>query len=233
MQPIDRFAGGPTARPLLEALRNQYIVQGDNALAAELAKVAKLTQYAPGTCIIQQGHPDNDVFFILIGEVSIAINGQEIARRQAGQHVGEMALLDHAAQRSATVIARDTVVLAAVSEAAFSVIAANYPNSWRRIAAELGNRLRQRGRFIRQKNDTPILFIGSSRESLPVVNAVVDGLKSAPFIVRPWTGGVFSPSQFPIDDLTRQVFHCDFAALVLGPDDEVLRTGFKNAREGC
>jgi len=225
MQPIDRFAGGATARPLLEGLLDQDIVRGDNALAAELAKVAKLTQHPPGTRVIQQGHPDNDIFFILIGEVSIVINGQEIARRQARQHVGEMALLDHGAQRSATVVARDTVVLAAVSEDEFSRIAANYPNLWRRIAAELGNRLRQRGRFIRQKNDTAILFIGSSKESLPVASAIADGLKSAPLITRPWTRGVFSPSQFPIDDLAKQLFDCDFAALVLGPDDEVLSRG--------
>lgn len=225
MQPIDRFSGGPNARPLLEALRNQYMVYGDHPLAAELAKVAKLTQHSPGTRIIEQDHADNDVFFILIGEVSVVINGQEIARREAGQHVGEMALLDPGARRSATVIARDTVVLAAVSEADFSAIAAQYPNLWRRIAAELGNRLRQRSRFIRQRNDTPILFIGSSRESLPVVDAIVAGLKPAPFIVRPWTGGVFSASQFPIDDLAKQLFDCDFAALVLGPDDQVLSRG--------
>lgn len=93
------------------------------------------------------------------------------------------------------------------------------------VAAELGNRLRQRTRFIRQKNETPILFIGSSTESLPVVKAIVGGLKRAPFIVRPWTGGVFSASQFPIDDLTKQVFDCDFAALVLGPDDQILSRG--------
>lgn len=225
MQPIDRFAGGATARPLLEALLSQDIIRGDDALASELAKVAKLTQCVPGTRLIQQGHSDNDIFFILFGEVSIVINGQEIARRQAGQHVGEMALLDPAAQRSATVVARDTVVLAALSETEFSRIAANYPSLWRRIAAELGNRLRQRGRFIRQKNDTAILFIGSSKESLAVASAVADGLKSAPFIARLWTRGVFSASQFPIDDLAKQLFNCDFAALVLGPDDEVLSRG--------
>ena len=123
MQPIDRFAGGATARPLLEALQNQYIVRGDYALAAELAKVATVTQYSAGARIIEQGHADNDVFLILLGEVSIVINGQEIARRHAGQHVGEMALLDPAAQRSATVIVRNTVVLAKISEPDFNVIA--------------------------------------------------------------------------------------------------------------
>ena len=225
MRPIERFSGGATAPALLQALTEQYIVHGDVALAAALAKVVKLEEHVPGTRIIEQGKADNHILFVLIGEVAIVINGQEVAYRKTGQQVGEMALLSVGALRSASVIARETVVTALVTEADFTTAAAAYPEAWRRIAAELGDRLRQRTQFIRQKNDTPILFIGSSRESLPIVEALVAGLKSSPFIVRPWTGDVFTPSQFPIDDLAKQVVACDFAALVLGPDDQVLSRG--------
>ena len=225
MRPIERFSGGPTAPPLLQALGEQYIVHGNAALAAALAKVVTLEEHVQGTRLIEQGKADNHILFILIGEVAIVINGQEIAYRKAGQQIGEMALLNPGTLRSASVIARDTVVTAQVTEADFTAAAATHPETWRRIAAELGDRLRQRTRFIRQRNDTPILFIGSSRESLPIVNALVAGWKSPPFIVRPWTGGVFTPSQFPIDELAKQVVACDFAALVLGPDDQVLSRG--------
>ena len=225
MRPIERFTGGPTAPALLQALSEQYIVHGNASLAAALAGVAKLEEHAPGTRLIEQGKADNHIFFILIGEVAIVINGHEVARRQAGQQVGEMALLSPGALRSASVIARETVVTALVTENDFTTVAAVHPEAWRRVAAALGDRLRQRTRFIRQRNDTPILFIGSSRESLPVVEALVAGWTAPPFIVRPWTGGVFAPSQFPIDDLARQVVACDFAALVLGPDDQVLSRG--------
>lgn len=136
-----------------------------------------------------------------------------------------MALLSAGALRSASVLARDTVVTARVTEADFTSVAAEHAEAWRRIAAELGDRLRQRTRFIRQRNATPILFVGSSRESLPIVEALVAGWKSSPFVVHPWTGGVFTPSQFPIDDLASQLAACDFAALVLGPDDLVLSRG--------
>ena len=225
MRPIERFSGGPNAPALLQALNEQYIVHGNAALAAALAKVVRLEEHAPGTRLIEQGNADNHILFILIGEVAIAINGQEVAHRKAGQQVGEMALLSPGALRSASVIARETVVTALVTETDFTAVAAAHPEAWRRIAAELGDRLRQRTRFVRQRNDTPILFIGSSRESLPIVEALVAGWKAPPFIVRPWTGVVFSPSQFPIDDLARQVVACDFAALVLGPDDQVLSRG--------
>ena len=225
MRPIDRFIGGATSPALLQALREQYIVHGNVALAMELAAVVKVEEFVPGTILIEQGKADNDLLFILIGEVVIAINGEEIAYRKAGQQIGEMALLSVGALRSARVITRDIVVTARVKEADFSVAAAAHPETWRRIAAELGDRLRQRTRFIRQRNATPILFVGSSRESLPIVQALLDGWKSAPFIVRPWTGGVFTPSQFPIDDLTKQLDACDYAALVLGPDDQILSRG--------
>ncbi|MBP9155914.1 MAG: nucleotide-binding protein [Xanthomonadales bacterium] len=225
MRPIERFAGGPTAPALLQALGEQYIVHGNATLAAALAKVVRLEEHAPGTQLIEQGNADDHIFFILIGEVAIVINGQEVAHRKAGQQVGEMALLSPGALRSASIFARDTVVTALVTETEFTAVATAHPEAWRRVAAELGDRLRQRTRFIRQRNDTPILFIGSSRESLPVVEALVGRWKAPPFIVRPWTGGVFSPSQFPIDDLARQLAVCDFAALVLGPDDQVLSRG--------
>jgi predicted nucleotide-binding protein len=222
MEPIDRFLAGPASPTLLDALRDQFVVHGDGSLASELAKVVKLAQHLSGTTLIQQDHADNTIFLILLGEVSIVINGQEIARRHANQHVGEMALLDPSARRSASVIARGIVVTAQVTERDFTALASKYPLLWRRIAAELGNRLRQRSGFIREKNETPILFFGSSSESLPIVNALVDGLHSAPFITRPWHRGIFVASQFPIDDLAKQVTQADFAALVLSPDDEVI-----------
>lgn len=222
MRPIERFSSGPTAPALLHALNEQYIVHGNTELAAALANVLTLEEHAAGTRLIEQGKADNHILFILIGEVTIVINGQEVAHRKAGQHVGEMAILNPGSLRSASVIARETVVTALVTESDFTSVAAAHPQAWRRIAAELGDRLRQRTRFIRQRNATPILFVGSSKESLPIVEALVTGWKSSPFIVRPWMGGVFTPSQFPIDDLAGQLAACDFAALVLGPDDQVL-----------
>lgn len=225
MRPIDRFSGGSASSALLQALGEQYIVHGNQALAAALAEVVKVEEHPLGTRLIEQGKADNHILFILIGEVAIVINGQEVAYRKAGQQVGEMALLSVGALRSASVIARETVVTALVTEADFTAVAAEHPEAWRRVAAELGDRLRQRTRFIRQRNATPILFVGSSKESLPIVEALAVGWKSSPFIVRPWTGGVFTPTQFPIDDLANQLAACDFAALVLGPDDRVSSRG--------
>jgi len=218
MDPIERFSGAA----LEDALCAQFVVNGDRKSAAQFAKVATLIQFATGSTIIHQGHADNSIYFLLFGEVSIMINGREMARRPPNQHVGEMALIDHGAPRSASVVSRTVVVAAEIKEPDFTKIADEHPTIWRRLATELGNRLRQRTAFVRPRNERPLMFLGSSTESLPVVTALVAGLRSAPFIVHQWNLGVFRASQFPIDELIRQLEIVDFAALVLGPDDEVV-----------
>lgn len=228
MSLLDRFTLDGANQGLAEAIRDQQMVHGDLTLASALATVVRLQEYAPGAALDLQGSPETDLYFLLMGEVSILVNGQEVARRRAGQHVGEMALIDKSARRSATMIAREPVVAAKISEPDFSAIAQKNPYLWKRIAVELGSRLRERSRFIRQKNDTPIVFIGSSTESLPIVQSILHAGKDLPYILRPWTGGVFSASSFAIDDLAAQVTACDFAVLVLGPDDVVISRGIES-----
>ena len=222
---IERFQRDGGRALLVEALRDQVLIHGDSALAAEIANVVLLEEHASGTRIITQDHSDNDMFLVLSGEVSIVINGREMARRQAGQHVGEMALIDPSARRSASVECRGEVLTARITERQFAQIADKAPRLWRRLAVELSKRLRQRTAFIRQRNETPILFIGSSSESLPIAETVKAGLARVSLIVRVWTDDVFGASRFPIDDLESQIAEADFAALVLGPDDKVVSRG--------
>lgn len=61
MRPIERFIGGDTSPALLEAIREQYIVHGNTALAAALAKVVKLMEHVPGARLIEQGNADNHI----------------------------------------------------------------------------------------------------------------------------------------------------------------------------
>jgi CRP/FNR family transcriptional regulator, cyclic AMP receptor protein len=204
------------SRILLEALHCQPFVAADAKFATELAKIGKLENWAPGDVIIKQGASDRDLFFILLGQFSVFVNNREMAQRIAGQHVGEMALLDHQALRSATVIAREPSVTFRVSESDFTNLAREAPSVWRYFAIELGNRLRQRRQYVRNRNSTPIVFVGSSTETLPIVRAIQAELSHDPFIVRAWTTGVFGASSFPIDDLQVQLDESDFAVLVMG-----------------
>jgi CRP/FNR family transcriptional regulator, cyclic AMP receptor protein len=222
---IDMLTRFQDQRVLVEAVQHQHFVCGSTKFAEGLAAVGKLEEWAPGVEITKQGGSDRDLFLILLGQFSILVNGREMAIRTAGQHVGEMALIDSGALRSATVIAREQSVTLRISEADFTKLADEHPYAWRRLGAELADRLRQRGRFVRTRNPTPIVFIGSSTESKPIVDAICVELQRDSFIVRPWTSGIFGASHFPIDDLKTQLDESDFAVLVIGPDDKVSSRG--------
>lgn len=221
---IDRF---DTRDALVQALRRQQIVQGDLSIAEALADVSSLRQYeivAGGNVLIRQGDSDNDLFLILAGKVAIWINGQELAIRQACQHVGELALIDTSARRSADVIAIEQTVTAVIRERDFSPIADRNPSLWRQIALELGNRLRERSKYVRTPNPRPVLFIGSSAEGLPIAREIQSLFAHDDLLPKPWTD-CFRPSASSIENLEREVAAADFAILVLGPDDVVESRG--------
>jgi len=162
------------------------------------------------------------MFLLLSGRVSVVIKGQALRQRAAGTHVGEMSLIERAAQRSASCIALEPTEAARVREPEFTALTRRFPELWRNLARVLGDRLRERTQFIRERNDTPIVFIGSSRESLPIANAIEAGLTTSRAVVRVWPKGIFMPSHFPIEDLERELDSADFAVLVFGPDDRTL-----------
>jgi CRP/FNR family transcriptional regulator, cyclic AMP receptor protein len=221
---ISRFQGDEGKKRLITALRAQQIVQDEEPLAAELADAVQLIQVEPGTPgseLIRQGGTDNEIYLIITGLVSIRINGREVATRSAGTHVGEMALIDPAARRNATVIVTQSTLFGRITEPVFSAIAQRYPQLWRRLALELANRLRQRSALVPVPNDKPFLFIGSSVESLPIARELQSALSHDPLLATVWTDGVFRASRTSIENLITTVAKSDFALLVLTPDDTV------------
>ena len=226
---INRFRGKRGRDRLIEALRQQIIIHDNETLSMELADQAELLQLEPEDELIGQGDVGNEIYFILAGRLAVVVNGREVAIRQFGQHVGEMTLIDPSARRSASVLAIEQTVVAKISEAAFRLLADKYPRVWRLIAVELGERLRQRNQFVASTNPRPVVFVGSSRESLDIAQAIRVDLNYADVVVRLWTDGVFGASQFPIIALEKQIQEADFGILVLGPDDEVLSRNEKSA----
>jgi len=201
------------------------MVGGDAPLAIALADVAELVAAEPGDVVITQGGADDDLYLVVSGRVEIRIHGRLIAERAAGTHVGEMALIDPSARRSATVVAKEASVLARVPEPAFSNVADAHPKLWRALAVELGDRLRERTKFIRVPNEKPLIFLGSSREALPVAASLRDLVQCPEIDVRVWTDGVFGASRFPMEGLEAQLDAADFAVLVAAPDDLVISRG--------
>jgi predicted nucleotide-binding protein len=226
-QASPRFSGKAGRHNLLEALRSQVLVSNEVDVAKALANAGQLAQFAKGGTLISQGDQDNDIIFILHGEVSIRVNGREVAIRTAGSHIGEMALVDSLAKRSATALAVEPTTVLRVPEYRFTRIARKYPDLWRRIAVEIAKRLRERSKFLPVPHAEPVLFIGSSTEGVAVVDALHDIAKGWKVVPKPWTDGVFEASSTTIESLMAITKEADFAVLVLTADDVTNSRGKK------
>jgi CRP/FNR family transcriptional regulator, cyclic AMP receptor protein len=101
---LSRFQGADGSRLLMEVLRSHRIFGGDTSILEEICGLLELQEINCGAEIITQTGADNDLFFILAGEFSTAVNGRPVALRGPGQHVGEMALIDPSARRSAQLL---------------------------------------------------------------------------------------------------------------------------------
>ena len=150
---LKRFQGADGTTHLIDALILQPLVR-DRGLAELFAPRLRLEEVPAGANIIEQGALDSDLFLILKGAVSIAIDGRIVARRKAGEHVGEMAVVDPHTPRSASVTAIANSVVARIAEPDFSALADRYPLLWRRIALELASRLRAESGFDHEREKT-------------------------------------------------------------------------------
>ncbi len=219
---IERFQGEQGRARLTEAFRAQRIVQGNEKVAKVLADLTVLREIQAGEELIRQDAHDNELFFLLSGEVAIIVNGREVARRKHGWSVGEMALIDPAARRSATVVATEVTVVAIITEANFTALTEKHGYLWRRLAVELAARLRDRNRLVRALNEQPVLFIASSIESLEIARQIQLGLSHDAVVPKIWTDNVFIPGHGTMEDLEVAVEAADFGIIVCGPDDIVI-----------
>ena len=68
---LQRFRGPDGRARLVEALEIQPIVNGDAAIAEAIAGRVEVESFGPGSGIIEESAPGNDLYFILAGAVSI------------------------------------------------------------------------------------------------------------------------------------------------------------------
>lgn len=205
-----------------EVLQRCPMLIGASAAIDDILSVANYEIREPKIPFIQQNDRDKTVYFILDGEVDILVNGRGIARRSAPLHVGEMAVVDPTARRSATVIPIEESVLLAVTESDFLTLGDRYPRLWRNIASEISGRLRQRGNLVDVKSNVSKLFIGSSVEYLKIAYAIQEGLLHTNISVNVWSQDCFRPSDFTLSALEREAENSDFALFLFGCEDMVV-----------
>ncbi|MDK9698307.1 MAG: cyclic nucleotide-binding domain-containing protein [Siculibacillus sp.] len=119
----------------------------DDGDVAWLASVGTTRHLAPGDVLVEQGRPVDDLFVVLQGEVVVEVAGAGVvARRGAGEIIGEMSFVD-SAPPSATVRAGDPTIVFAVAKAVVAErLAANTgfaARFYRALALYLADRLRE------------------------------------------------------------------------------------------
>nr|WP_299383855.1 TIR domain-containing protein [Allomuricauda sp.] len=216
---LERFSGNEGNRALKDALSLQQLFRGNDKLLDDIIKLIQPFKIQKGKTIIEQNATDNDLYLVVTGSLDVLINGRKIAKRTAGQHVGEMALIDVTARRSASVIAHEDSILCKITEPDFTILANKFPFLWRNLSIELASRLRQTNSSIKRKNEIPQIFLGCSVEALYIANAIQEGLQHDNCSTKIWTNNVFKGSSFPLNDLEREIQIADFAILIATPDD--------------
>lgn len=221
MSIIGRFQGEDGKARLIEEVSSQSIIRGNHAIAEKIVEIATLMEVSLGQDLITQGGSDNEIYFIIAGKFDILINRRPIATRVAGQHVGEMSMIDSAASRSATVRSASESVVLKISEEKFSSIADAYPKVWRLMAKDLSTRLRERAKFVKEPNLHPHIFIGTSSEYLKAGEELQAFIASDEIVVKLWTQGIFSLSSSNLESLYQASQQMDYAILILGPEDKL------------
>jgi CRP/FNR family cyclic AMP-dependent transcriptional regulator len=128
----------------IDELRQVDILSGlkDSDLASLAADLVERRLVA-GDPIVGEGTGGVAFFFILDGETSVTVGGEEVATLKRGDYVGELALLDPDGPRTATVTAKTDVVLAAMTAWQFRPFVVAHPEVAWTLLQRLARRLRE------------------------------------------------------------------------------------------
>lgn len=210
---------------MLDALRRQKLVEGNQEIAEQLRIHSTLQAFKSGDVLIEQNSTEDTVFLIISGSVDVIVNGRTLGRRSPDDHVGEMAAIDPSQPRSATVQANEDVVAATITATNFAIIANKFPQIYKSLARELSRRLVQRNAFVTATHEKIRVFIISSAEALHVARTIQAAFEYDKFQTTLWTDGVFRVASYALDSLEDQVDNSDFAIAIAHADDIVGHRG--------
>jgi len=98
--------------------------------------------YAPGAVIFNAGDPGTCMYIVRSGTVEIQVDGAPVGRVEAGNILGEMALVDHE-PRSATAVAGTDCEVVPVDEKQFNFMVGQTPFFALSVMRVIASRLRQ------------------------------------------------------------------------------------------
>jgi CRP-like cAMP-binding protein len=111
----------------------------------ELQKIAKASDeiaIEAGRVIVEQDGVGREAYVVISGEASVKRGNRKLATIGAGDHVGELALLD-GGPRTATVVTESDVELLVLGSRQFAGVLDEVPSLARKLMAALAARVRE------------------------------------------------------------------------------------------
>lgn len=206
----------------IQEIKSHRYVEYNDDIARLFFDLGKLKEFKKGEVLIHQGNTDQDVFLILAGETSITINGNKLPhKREKGETVGEMTIINPTEPRIATIIAEEDTSTLKISFDTFNDILEKNPKVYLRVLKEITEKFKERNALIKRANDKPKLFIISSKEALKVANSVYDNLHRD-IEIEIWSdANSFAPTSSTLAELEEKIKNVDFALAIVHPDDEL------------
>ncbi len=103
---------------------------------------------AAGDDIFVEGEPGNVMYVLMSGTADISVNGKVVEKAEKGALLGEMSLVEDAAQRSATVTATSYCKLVTIDASRFNFLIQNTPNFAIHVMRVIASRFRNTNKLI-------------------------------------------------------------------------------------
>lgn len=109
----------------------------DRRERAEIVRLTTTVDVEAGKVLAEEGRLGLEFVVILDGEATVRKGGEEVARLRPGDYFGEIALLDEAHVRTASVVAETDMRLAVLDRREFSQLLDEHPAITRRLLTGL------------------------------------------------------------------------------------------------
>ncbi len=231
---MNKMPGNYNARELEQALLDQSICCHNREIAKWFVEQGiREEKVKKGTILIRENDTDDrDLFCITAGRFAIDVGGNIVQYREKHIHIGEMAMILKDGRTATAQAVEDSIVIRIPEELMWKAYK-QFPEIWEPIAKTLCDRLHQRRKFFRVRNDIPRVFIGSSGASLRVAKKLSALLKKQLVglaIIEVWEEPqIFTPSAVIINRLTEKAKNSDFGIFIFAADDKTNIKGNDNA----
>ncbi|MCB1468119.1 MAG: cyclic nucleotide-binding domain-containing protein [Rhizobiaceae bacterium] len=175
------FSGNGASELVKKTLLENRAIRGDSVVIDRLLDNGQVVFFRKGDCLIHEGGQDNDVYFLLSGEVDIVFRRQLGSKRVAPNQVGEMAAIELGSKRTASVYAlTDEVAALKVPGQEFNRIWTDNPEFQKNLQIEMAARHRERiaaGEVARRNNSFSWFLISAG---VGLASCLITGLLLVP-----------------------------------------------------